>query len=82
MIAMQNRKFGEGTDDLSLCNILSYREQSREEKNGKLMGVSKVPKMTEIVSQSVLSCKLLLHGDVILGEEESYQLVHVGENYL
>ena len=68
---MQNRKFGEGTDDLNLCNILSNREQPRQEKSGKLMGVNKVPKMSKVVSQSVLACELLLHGVEILGEEES-----------
>lgn len=54
MTVMQNRKFVEGRDDeVSLCNILSYREKPREGKSGKLTGVSKVHKMTDSVSHSV-----------------------------
>lgn len=44
----------EGRDDeVSLCNILSYREKLREGKSGKLTGVSKVYKMIDSVFYSV-----------------------------
>lgn len=53
VVAMKNRKLGKGADDLSLCNILSYREQPVEEISEKLSAADKVHQMTEIVSQRV-----------------------------